>query len=88
MVVKQKICSEFSDVVFGWYKRRPWHPKKWSFFQIQKETVATTSSGAMVSFNSTTIGGSCTHLNSDAMPIYLCPLNPEATLFVYVLLKE
>ena len=40
MVVKQKICSEFSDVVFGWYKRRPWHLKKWSFFQIQKETVA------------------------------------------------
>ena len=40
MVVKQKICSEFSDVVFGWYKRRPWQLKKWSFFQIQKETVA------------------------------------------------
>jgi hypothetical protein len=40
MVVKQKICSEFSDVVFGWYKRRPWHLKKWSFFEIQKETVA------------------------------------------------
>jgi hypothetical protein len=39
MVVKQKICSEFSDV-FGWYKRRPWHLKKWSFFQIQKGTVA------------------------------------------------
>jgi hypothetical protein len=40
MVVKQKMCSEFSDVVLGWYKRRTWHLKKWSFFQIQKETVA------------------------------------------------
>jgi hypothetical protein len=34
------MCSEFSDVVLGWYKRRTWHLKKWSFFQIQKETVA------------------------------------------------
>jgi hypothetical protein len=40
LVVKQKMCSEFSDVVLGWYKRRTWHLKKWSFFQIQKETVA------------------------------------------------
>jgi hypothetical protein len=39
MVVKQKICSEFSDVVFGWYKRRPWQLKKWSFLEMQKEAM-------------------------------------------------
>jgi hypothetical protein len=33
------MCTNYYDVVFGWYKRGPWHMKKWSFFQMQKAVM-------------------------------------------------
>ncbi|XP_052061561.1 uncharacterized protein LOC127701622 [Mytilus californianus] len=39
MIVKQKIATASTGVIFGWYKMQPWQQKKWAFFMKNSNTT-------------------------------------------------